>query len=56
MGNADLDSYVVVDRSDVTEAIAAFVAAYLATLPEAQNLQPKQLQQALKHTFQVGSV
>lgn len=48
-----MESYVVVDRSDVVDAIGAFVAAYLATLPEAQHMQPKQLQQALKQTFQV---
>lgn len=50
---ADMDSYVVVDRADVVDAIGDFVAAYLATLPEAQNMQPKQLQQALKQAFQV---
>lgn len=49
---ADMESYVVIDRSDVVDAIGAFVAAYLATLPEAQHMQPKQLQQALKQTFQ----
>lgn len=49
-----MDSYVVVDRADVVDAIGAFVAAYLATLPEAQHMQPKQLQQALKQAFQVA--
>ena len=48
-----LDSYVLVRREDVLEAIGAFVAAYLAELPEAQNLQPAQLQAALKTTFKV---
>jgi hypothetical protein len=52
VSQADLDSYVVVDRHDVVDAIGSFVAAYLATLPEAQNMQPKQLQQALKQAFQ----
>ena len=48
-----LDSYVLVRREDVLEAIGSFVAAYLAELPEAQNLQPAQLQAALKTTFKV---
>ncbi|KAK9830611.1 hypothetical protein WJX81_005051 [Elliptochloris bilobata] len=46
-----LDSYVVVDREDVLEAMGAFIAAYLAALPEAENLQPAQLQSALKQAF-----
>lgn len=49
-----MDSYVIVDRSDVVDAIGDFIAAYLATLPEARNMQPKQLQRALKQAFQVG--
>jgi hypothetical protein len=48
-----LESYVLVRKEDVLEAIGAFVAAYLAELPEAQNLQPAQLQAALKATFRV---
>lgn len=48
----ELESYVVVEREDVLEAIGAFVAAYLATLPEAQNMEPKQLQRALVQAFQ----
>lgn len=47
-----LDSYVLVGREDVLEAVGAFIAAYLASLPEAQNLQPAQLQSALKQAFQ----
>ena len=47
-----LDSYVVVDREDVLDAMGAFIAAYLASLPEARNLQPAQLQAALKQAFQ----
>ena len=49
-----LDSYVMVQRADVLDAIGTFVAAYLAELPEAQNLQPAQLQAALKTAFKVG--
>jgi hypothetical protein len=48
-----LESYVIVQKDDVLEAIGTFVAAYLAQLPEAQNLQPAQLQAALKTTFKV---
>ncbi|BDA46305.1 hypothetical protein COCOBI_08-3970 [Coccomyxa sp. Obi] len=46
-----LDSYVIVQKDDVLDAIGTFVAAYLAELPEAQNLQPAQLQAALKTAF-----
>lgn len=49
-----LDSYVMVEKDDVLDAIGTFVAAYLAELPEAQNLQPKELQVAIKHAFKVG--
>ena len=48
-----LDSYVMVEKADVLEAIGQFVAAYLASMPEAQDLQPKQLQAALTQTFKV---
>lgn len=48
-----IESYVIVQKEDVLEAIGTFVAAYLAELPEAQNLQPAQLQAALKHAFKV---
>lgn len=49
-----LDSYVIVQKDDVLDAIGTFVAAYLAELPEAQNLQPAQLQAALKTAFKVS--
>lgn len=50
----ELDSYVIVQKDDVLDAIGTFVAAYLAELPEAQNLQPAQLQAALKTAFKVS--
>ena len=50
----DLHSYVVVERQDVLEAIGTFVAAYLATIPQAQDLPPKELQAAVARAFQVG--
>ncbi len=49
-----LDSYIIVQKDDVLDAIGTFVAAYLAELPEAQNLQPAQLQAALKTAFKVS--
>ncbi|EIE24028.1 hypothetical protein COCSUDRAFT_47107 [Coccomyxa subellipsoidea C-169] len=49
--NEALESYVMVQKDDVLEAIGTFVAAYLAELPEAQNLPPAQLQAALKTAF-----
>ncbi|KAK9842931.1 hypothetical protein WJX74_004544 [Apatococcus lobatus] len=48
----DLHSYVVVERQDVLEAIGTFVAAYLATIPQAQDLPPKELQAAVARAFQ----
>ena len=48
-----LDSYVVVNKEDVLEAMGCFVASYLAQLPQAQNLQPAELQKAIKHAFKV---
>jgi hypothetical protein len=46
-----LDSYVFVDRADVVDAVAAFVAAYLATLPDAAGLTAPQLAGALGSTL-----
>ena len=51
-----LDSYVIVEKDDVLEAIGTFVAAYLAELPQAQKLQPKELQTALRNAFKVRHV
>ncbi len=48
-----MDSYVLVNKEDVLEAMGSFVAAYLAELPQAQNLQPAELQQAIRHAFKV---
>lgn len=49
-----LGSYVLVEKTDVLDAIGTFVAAYLATVPEAQHMKPAELQQALTTTFRVG--
>ena len=48
-----LESYVMVEKEDVLEAIGTFVAAYLAELPQAQNLQPAELQVAIRNAFKV---
>ena len=48
-----LGGYVLVEKQDVLDAIGTFVAAYLATVPEAQNMKPAELQQALSSTFRV---
>ena len=53
VGEELLDSYVVVNKEDVLEAMGCFVASYLAQLPQAQNLQPAELQKAIKHAFKV---
>ena len=49
-----LGGYVLVEKEDVLDAIGTFVAAYLATVPEAQNMKPAELQQALTCTFRVN--
>lgn len=48
-----LGSYVLVEKEDVLDAIGTFVAAYLATVPEAQHMKPAELQRALTSTFRV---
>lgn len=50
-----LQSYVIVMKEDVIEAIGMYVAAYLANVPEAANLQPAELQAALCRSLKVGS-
>ena len=50
-----IDSYVLVEKEDVLDAIGSFVAAYLAELPQAQNLPPAELQVAIKNAFKVSS-
>ena len=48
-----LDSYVLVNKDDVVDAIGTFVAAYLVQLPEAEKLKPEELQAAVRQAFQV---
>lgn len=46
-----LESYVLVDRADVIDAVAAFVAAYIVTLPDAAGLPAPALAAALGGTL-----
>ena len=48
-----LESYIMVEKDDVLEAIGSFVAAYIAELPQAQNLPPAELQLAIARAFKV---
>lgn len=42
--------YLVVEHADAVEALAQFIAAYIVTLPEAANLDSRDLQRALVGT------
>lgn len=42
-----LEEYVHVEREDVVEALAFFIARFVAAHPEAANLDPPKLQRAL---------
>lgn len=44
----------MVEKEDVLEAIGSFVAAYLAELPQAQDLPPAELQLAIKRAFKAS--
>lgn len=43
--------YIVVEREDVVQALAEFIAAYVMSLPDAQKLEPKEVQKAVAATF-----
>lgn len=45
--------YVFVEREDVVEALSAFIAAYVASLPDTRGMDPRQMQQAIAIAFQV---
>lgn len=53
---AELDEvmggYVLVSKQDAVDAMAAFIAACLASVPEARVMEPKQLQKALLTSVQ----
>jgi hypothetical protein len=42
-----LGDYVVVTKADAVAAMAAYIAAWLSTVPEAQNMDPRKLQTAI---------
>ncbi|PRW59956.1 hypothetical protein C2E21_1782 [Chlorella sorokiniana] len=43
--------YVLVERDDVVKALAAFIAEYIVSLPEANSMEPRQLQKAVALTM-----
>lgn len=43
--------YVLVERDDVVKALAAFIAEYIVSLPEANSMDPRQLQKAVALTM-----
>lgn len=47
----DTGEYIVVEHSDAVDALAAFLAAYLVSLPEAQAMTPAQLQAAMRQSL-----
>jgi len=44
--------WVLVSKADAIDAMAAFIAAFVASLPEAQGMSPEKLQHALLVTIQ----
>lgn len=44
-------SYVIVSRDDVVDAVAHFIASYVASLPQSRDLDPKALRSALATTL-----
>ena len=54
--DALLDGFVVVSKEDAVDAMASYLAAWLSSVPEAQNMDPKKLQHALLTTVKVCSL
>lgn len=52
--DALLDGFVVVSKEDAVDAMASYLAAWLSSVPEAQNMDPKKLQHALLTTVKVS--
>lgn len=44
-------SYVLVSRDDVVDAVAHFIASYVASLPQSRDLNPEALRSALSTTL-----
>ncbi|XP_024363163.1 uncharacterized protein [Physcomitrium patens] len=45
------DGYVMVSQEDIVDSIASFIARYISSIPQAKNLTPKELQQAMTQAF-----
>lgn len=45
------DGFVMVEKQDAVEAMAYYIASFVQQMPEAQTMEPKQLQMALQTTF-----
>lgn len=50
---AAIGDFVVIDKNDAVEAMAYYIALYISRMPEAQRMQPKELQMALRETFAI---
>ena len=44
--------YVVIDKSDVVDALAMFIAAYIVSLPEGRDMETKKLQRVVLQSLQ----
>lgn len=51
--DALLGEYVIVTKQDAVDAMAAYLAAWLSNVPEARDMAPDKLQEALVHTINV---
>lgn len=47
----DTGDYIVIEREDVVHALSDFIAAYVMSLPDAQRLEPREVQAAVAATF-----
>ena len=54
--DVSVDDFVVLKQEDAIEAMGYYIAMYISRMPEAKNMDPKQLQGALAMAFQVGVV
>ncbi|GAB2290769.1 hypothetical protein Dimus_025040 [Dionaea muscipula] len=50
-GDQDEEDYVLVRQEDIVDGIACFMAAYLLSLKQTKDLNPNQLQDALRKMF-----
>lgn len=51
-GQPAMDDFVLVEKIDAVEALAFYIASFLTSSPEAQNMTPIELQRALAATLQ----